>query len=408
MAYEHTETDLPLVTDWINDWDWLDPQWGPNAIDIWNEVRRHTDMASTERYGRAFMPVTMDAVSEVAHDTDNFSSIFVSVARPDAVRTPAPPITSDPPDHKEHRRLLLPSFSPKAIAPMEKDLREYCRGLIAELEGGGQPTGRADAAVQYSQHIPVHAIAQLLGVPEDDADLFRDWIFRNFQLAPRDNAVRNQLMVEMGQYFGDLMERRLAEPAEDLITLVANAEIDGEPVPHDLKIGYLRLLIVAGIDTTWSAIGSGLWHFAQHPDQRAALVAAADDDLLWNTATEEVLRYYAPVTMGRKIVGDTEVAGCPVHSGDQMLLTFPAANHDPAAFEDAEDFQIDRAKNRHVAFGLGIHRCLGSNLARLELVVALQEWLRAFPDYELDPAGETTWANGQVRGPRNIPVLLNR
>ena len=123
---------------------------------------------------------------------------------------------------------------------------------------------------------------------------------------------------------------------------------------------------------------------------------------------EEVLRYYAPVTMGRQVISDTEVAGCPVHAGDQTLVTFPAANHDPAAFDDAHEFRIDRAQNRHVAFGLGIHRCLGSNLARLELSVALQEWIRAFPDYALDDTRETTWANGQVRGPRNIPVVLHR
>ncbi|MEM9564230.1 MAG: cytochrome P450 [Actinomycetota bacterium] len=404
MAYEDAETDLDTVTDWVNDWDWLDPQWGPNAIDIWNQVRAETDMASTERYGRAFMPVTMDAVQSVAHDTENFSSIWVGVARPDAVRVPAPPITSDPPDHQGHRRLLLPSFSPKVINLMEKDLRDYCRSLIADLDGAS----RADAAGQYAQHIPVHGIAQLLGVPESDADMFRDWIFRNFQLAPKDNTVRVKLFEEMGEYFSRLMARRLEEPAEDMVTLVANAEIDGEPVSEELKIGYMRLLILAGIDTTWSAIGSGLWHFGQHPEQRAALVAADDDDLLWNTASEEVLRYYAPVTMARKIIADTEVAGCPVHAGDQMLLTFPAANHDPEAFEAPEEFQIDRARNRHVAFGLGIHRCLGSNLARLELVAALQEWIRAFPDYELDPDAETTWANGQIRGPRTIPVLLNR
>jgi hypothetical protein len=112
--------------------------------------------------------------------------------------------------------------------------------------------------------------------------------------------------------------------------------------------------------------------------------------------------------MARKVVGETEVAGCPVHPGDQMLLTFPAANHDPAAFEQADEFLIDREKNRHVAFGLGIHRCVGSNLARLELLVALQEWVRAFPNYSLDPSQRTTWANGQIRGPRNVPVILNR
>jgi cytochrome P450 len=404
MAYDGEHIEMPRVQDWLHDWDWLDDQWGSNAIEIWNRVRAVSPMATTERYGRAFMPVTMEAVAAVAHDTEHFSSIWVNVGRPDAPRRPAPPITSDPPDHHGHRRLLLPAFSPKRIAPLEDELRGYCRELIAAL--GDSPT--ADAAEQYSQHIPVHGICILTGLPEADADLFRDWIYRNFQLAPRDNNVRMQVMREMTEYIDVQLRDRQVNPQDDMLTLVANAEIDGEPVEWDLKVGYIRLMIVAGIDTTWSAIGSGLWHFAQHPDEVARLVAVPDDDLLWQLGTEEVLRYYAPVTMARKVIADTEVVGCPVHAGEQMLLTFPAANHDPAAFEDAHVFQLDREKNRHVAFGLGIHRCVGSNLARLELTVALQEWLRAFPNYSLDPAGTVTWANGQVRGPRNIPVLLNR
>jgi cytochrome P450 len=404
MTYETGASELPPVTDWVNDWDWLDDQWGPNAIDIWNSVREQCPVATTERYGRSHMPVTMEAVSQIAHDTEHYSSIFVSVARPDATRRPAPPITSDPPDHMGHRRLLLPSLSPKKIAPMEDDLRQFSRGLIAALDGATH----ADAAEEYTQHIPVHGICQLLGVPESDADMFRDWIFRNFQLAPRDNAVREQINEEMTAYNDRMLDLRLEDPRDDLLTLIAHAEIDGEPVSRELKRGYVSLMIIAGIDTTWSAIASGLWHLAQHPDERAALVAVPNDDMLWHTATEEVLRYYAPVTMGRKVVQDTEVAGCPMRAGEQTLVTFPAANHDPAAFDHAEEFQLDRAKNRHIAFGLGIHRCLGSNLARLELTVALQEWLRAFPDYELDPTRETTWANGQVRGPRSIPVVLNR
>jgi cytochrome P450 len=404
VTYGADRVEMPAVTDWVSDWDWLDDQWGENAIAIWNSVREQCPVATTERYGRAFMPVTMDAVSAVAHDTDHFSSIWVNVSRPDAPRSPAPPITSDPPDHHGHRRLLLPSFNPKKVAQMEEQLRTYCRRLITALDGAGT----ADAAEQYSQHIPVHGICHLTGLPEADADLFRDWIYRNFQLAPRDNAVRLQVIREMSAYVDEILKDRLVNPADDMLTMIARAEIDGQEVPWELKLGYIRLLIVAGIDTTWSAIGSGLWHFAQHPDQVARLVAAPDDDLLWQTAMEEVLRYYAPVTMARKVIADTEVAGCPVHTGDQMLLTFPAANHDPAAFEAPEEFRIDRAHNRHVAFGLGIHRCIGSNLARLELTVALQEWLRAFPHYSLDTTKRTTWANGQVRGPRTIPVFLNR
>jgi cytochrome P450 len=404
MAYDTDQQDHPPVQDWVNDWDWLDEQWGPNAIDIWNDVRSQCPMATTERYGRAFMPVTMDAVAAVAQDTEHFSSIWVNVGRPDAVRHPAPPITSDPPDHHGHRRLLLPAFNPKRVATMEDDLREFCRDLIADLDGAD----RADAAEQYSQHIPVHGICKLTGIPERDGDLFRDWIYRSFQLGPRDNAVREQVAQEMTSYIDEILRDRLEHPVDDMMNDIANAEINGEEVPWPLKVGYVRLLILAGVDTTWSAIGSGLWHFAQHPDEVERLVAADNDDLLWQTASEEVLRYYAPVTMARKVIADTEIAGCPVHAGDQMLLTFPAANHDPAAFENADQFQLDRERNRHVAFGLGIHRCVGSNLARLELLVALQEWVRAFPDYTLDTSQKTTWANGQIRGPRNVPVILNR
>ncbi len=403
MAYDDTDTvEAKPVTDWVNDWDWLDPAWGPDAVEIFNSVREQCPVAMTERYGRAFMPVTMEAVSAIAKDTVNFSSEWVSVAQPDATRRPAPPITSDPPDHNGHRRLLLPSFSPKRIALMEDDLRRYCRSLIAEI--GDRPT--ADAAAEYSQHIPVHAIAQMIGVPETDADLFRDWIYRNFQLAPRDNRIREQVTAEMRAYVLDLLAKRKEEPLDDLASLVGQAEIDGEPVDLELQIGYINLLIFAGIDTTWSAIGSGLWHLATNPDDRDRLAAVDDDDPLWMTATEEILRYYAPVTMGRRVIGDTEVAGCPVRAGDQALVTFPAANHDPAAFDAPDEFRIDRDVNRHVAFGHGIHRCLGSNLAKLELLVSLQEWLRAFPSYRLDESQETTWTSGQIRGPRNVPVLL--
>jgi hypothetical protein len=142
-------------------------------------VRAVTPMAMTERYGRALIPVTMEAVSAIGKDTENFSSQWVSVAQPDAIRRPAPPITSDPPHHQGHRRLLLPSFSPKKIEPMEVELREFCLGLIADLDGRDM----ADAAAECSQHVPVHGIAQMIGVPDSDAPVFRDWIYRNFQLA---------------------------------------------------------------------------------------------------------------------------------------------------------------------------------------------------------------------------------
>lgn len=407
MAYDTADApEVEPVEDWANDWDWLDPGWGSRAPDIWADLRdQGVTVAFTERYGRAFMPITHETVNAIAHDTENFSSIRVGVAQPGSPIRPAPPITSDPPDHHGHRRLLLAPFAPKKVKALEEPTREYCRGLIAKLEGHDT----ADAATAYSQNIPIHVIAEMIGVPEDDADIFRDWVHRNFQVAPKDNAAKLQLMHDMNAYFDKLLDERLEEPKDDLASLFAHTIVDGEPLDRELQRGYLALQILAGIDTTWSAIGSGLWHFAQHDDERNRLAATPFDDPLWIMATEEVLRFYAPVTMARQVVGDVEVGGCPMHKGDQVLLTFPAANRDPEMFEDADTFILDRAKNRHSAFGLGIHRCAGSNLARMEMVVAFQEWITAFPDYTLDetPGNETTWVSGQIRGPRNIPVRLH-
>jgi hypothetical protein len=181
------------------------------------------------------------------------------------------------------------------------------------------------------------------------------------------------------------------------------AEIDGQKLQPDHVRGTMVLLMVAGIDTTWSAIGASLWHLAQHPEDRKRLAAEPE---LMDTAMEEFLRAYAPVTMARMVAKDFEFEGCPLKEGDWLLLPFPAANRDPAVFPDADEVHLDRIENRHAAFGLGIHRCLGSNLARMELRVALEEWIKRYPDFELSDPDGVTWSAGQVRGPRRIPVRI--
>ena len=168
-------------------------------------------------------------------------------------------------------------------------------------------------------------------------------------------------------------------------------------------IGSLRLLLIAGIDTTWSAIGSCVWHLATHTEDRRRLVA---EPALMPTAIEELLRAYAPVTMAREVVKETEINGCTFKPGEMVLLSFPAANRDPAMFPDADKVMLDRKENRHAAFGLGIHRCAGSHLARMELRVALEVWLAAFPQFELADPDAVRWSGGQVRGPRILPVRV--
>ncbi len=184
---------------------------------------------------------------------------------------------------------------------------------------------------------------------------------------------------------------------------MVQAEVDGEPVPDDHILGTCFLMLVAGIDTTWSAIGSALWHMAQHPEHRAQL---REQPELWPSAIEELLRAYSPVTMARVLTRDVEFEGCPMKGGDRVLMPFPAANRDPEVFEHPDEVILDREHNRHVAFGSGIHRCAGSNLARLELRVAVQTFLERIPEFELVDLDAVTWAGGQVHGPRVCEVVF--
>jgi len=172
--------------------------------------------------------------------------------------------------------------------------------------------------------------------------------------------------------------------------------------PEKPRKGNLAaLLIIAGIDTTWSGIGASLWHMAQNPEHRRRWV---EEPEVQPFALEEFLRFYAPVTMAREVVEEVRYGDVTLCPGDKVLMNFPGANDDPETFENANEFVIDRTRNRHIAFGAGIHRCAGSNLARMEMDAALRIWFERIPEFELSDSDSVTWAGGQVRGPRNMAI----
>jgi cytochrome P450 len=393
----------PPVTDWVNDFDHTDPRWTENPFPIWDELRATSPVVHTERFLGCYLPTTYEAVKAIAHDTEHFSSrrVVVRDVRPEQVGN-APPITSDPPEHKPAKQLLLPPFTPDAMKKLEPRVRAICNELI----DGFIADGKCDAAARYTKHIPVRAIAHMLGIPEKDSDLFINWIHEILELGIKDNEIFLRGIREMGEYFAGHIEERKKHPTDDLISTLMNArDKDGQPLSDEHVQGSLRLLLIAGIDTTWSAIGSSLWHLAKTPADRERLVA---EPALMQSAVEELLRAYSPVTMAREVMKETVISGCPVKPGNMVLLSFPAANRDPAVFPDADKVLIDRKENRHAAFGLGIHRCVGSNLARMEMTVALEEWLKRIPDFRLDPAGQVKWSEGTVRGPRQLPMLFSK
>ncbi|MFI6992573.1 cytochrome P450 [Nonomuraea wenchangensis] len=416
QGFRETREDEPLgtrnevitgpVSDWATDFSHLEPEWVADPYPIQDDLRQRCPIAHTDRFGGGWLPTRYEDVAAIAYDTERFSSrsIIMSNFRPPRDLAPVggtPPISSDPPFHHDARKLLLPAFTKTAVSRMEGPTRAFCHQLIDAFEGRDV----VDAARDYAQHIPVRVIADMLGFPQEDGPRFREFIESSLEGVNLPPDERIERMDELFDYLLAQIRDHLDHPRDDLTTYLIEAELYGRKLDPSHVAGTMALLLIAGIDTTWSAIGASLWHLAKTPADRERLVAEPG---LVPTAMEEFLRVYAPVTMARLVKEDMHWNGVDMKADDWVLLSFPAANRDPAQFEQADEVVIDRKVNRHVAFGLGIHRCVGSHLARMELRVALEVWLERMPRFELADPAAVTWAAGQVRGPRSLPLRLGR
>jgi cytochrome P450 len=412
--FRETPEDRPLgtrneittgpVSDWATDFSHLEPGWFDDPYPIQDDLRQRCPIARTERFGGGWLPTRYEDVAAIAYDTERFSSrsIIMSNFRPPRELAPAggsPPISSDPPFHHDARKLLLPAFTRTAVSRQEPATRALCHSLIDAFEGRDV----ADAARDYAQHIPTRVIADMLGFPPADGPRFGEFVettLEGINLPPEERMAR---MAALFDYLLAQIRDHVDHPREDLTTYLINAELHGQKLDPSHVAGTMALLLIAGIDTTWSAIGASLWHLARTPEDRRRLVAEPG---LLPTAMEEFLRAYAPVTMARLVTGDMRWRGVDMRAEDWILLSFPAANRDPAQFDRAGEVVIDREVNRHAAFGLGIHRCVGSHLARMELRVALEVWLSRIPRFTLADPSAVTWSAGQIRGPRTLPLRI--
>ncbi len=396
------------VSDVTPDYDMFDADYLRDPFTAWAEMRDRCPIAHTDRYGGSWLPTKYDDLQAMAKMVPELSSKSpIVIALPEALvkgdstgYNAAAPITADPPEQNWTRRALLPHFTPKGIAAET----EYTKRLCHELIDGFIENGSCDAAVDYAQQIPPRVIAKKLGVDASMVDDFIEWVRGVLELGLQPPELRAKYRDIIREFFAAEVADRRANPKDDLITALCQTEHEGSFLPDEVIIGMCNLQLVAGIDTTWSSIGSALWHLASHDDDRRRLV---DEPDLWNTAVEELLRFYAPVTMARNAAEDIEYGGVKFKKGDKILMNFPGANHDPDHFEDAHEVHLDRQRNRHVAFGIGIHRCAGSNLARMEMEVALKTWMERIPEFTLSDPDAVTWAGGQVRGPRILPVTFS-
>lgn len=397
------------VEDWTTDFDLFDPDYVKDPAPKWKDMRGRCPMAHTKRNGGAWMATKYEDIQELVRMTGELSSRSPAIVPvPPEMRdeliaevkmygTENPPITADPPEHKPFKQLILPFFTPKATEEHRPFTEALCDDLIDRIID----KGTADAAKDYAQQIPPRVIARILGIDPARGDEFTEWTQGILEFGQTDVELRMKYRTIIREFFGELVAERRKNPTGDLVSTLLASEVNGQPVSDHTVIGMCNLLLVAGIDTTWSSIGASLWHFAGHADDRRRL---ALEPALWPTAIEEMLRFYGPVKMGRRVIEEVDFNGAHMIPGDRLILNFPSANRDADVFDRPDEVVLDRERNRHIAFGVGIHRCAGSNLARMEMEVALKTWFDRIPEFVLSDRDAVTWAGGQVRGPRSVPV----
>jgi len=262
------------VSDWATDFSHLEPEWSADPYPIQDDLRQRCPIAHTERFGGGWLPTRYEDVAAIAYDTERFSSraIIMSNFRPPRELAPvggSPPISSDPPFHRDARKLLLPAFTKAAVGRREPATRALCHSLIDAFEGRDV----VDAANDYAQHIPVRVIADMLGFPPEDGPQFREFVedlLEGINLPPDDRIERVSRLFD---YLLAQVHDHLDQPRDDLTTYLINAELYGQKLDPSVVTGVMALLLIAGIDTTWSAIGASLWHLAKTPGDRERLVA---------------------------------------------------------------------------------------------------------------------------------------
>jgi cytochrome P450 len=307
-------------------------------------------VAHSDKWGGSWVVTRYDDVRDIAHDGARFSSRAVEVAGPIPEighELFLPPLTSSPDDHKAHRDLLAPFFTPAKIAELEPFVRDEARRLATAIAERGE----GDAVGDFARPLALSVISHILKVPLDAQNRFVDWVVRLVRLGPLDQKVRSAVVQEKLAYLEKLLEERAGAPGDDLISYLAHATLNGEPLSRKHKLGSLFLLVLAGADTTWSAMGASLWHLASHPDDRVQLLA--QPDMMRTTAVEELLRAYAPVSIARLTSEPVELHGRCIAAQERVIL--PLAGHAEFSSHRAGRSRMDRRSNART--GTGSDRC---------------------------------------------------
>lgn len=348
-------------------------------FDDYEAMHRECPVSWSDHYGGFWTLTRYHDVHAAEHDWDTFSVAPSMILPSFGTDRPLIPLDIDPPELTPYRQILLPFFTPQKM----DDLLPRTHALARELLDDVQDQEVFDAA-PYCRMLPAMVFGEYCGFPMHDAAQFDVWVDAIVFARSDDESVARHAAEEVYDYFRDLIAHRRRSPGADVISSLIAADHAGRPLTDDEMLDICYLLFVAGLETTAGTIRAGLWYLGQHPDELARL--AADHSRI-PAATEEFLRALSPVqAMARTLKQDTVIDGIAMRAGERVVLAFGAANRDPERFECPYEVRLDRASNPHTAFGAGAHRCLGSNLARREVNVALEEMIVRHPRFELAEA----------------------
>ena len=375
-----------------------------NPYPIYRALRDDAPVYRNEQ--RGFWALSrFDDVWDAVHDHDRFSSANGIVIGQESMASAAGDfmpmmIMMDPPRHDDLRKLVARAFTPKRIAAIEASIRSIARELLDSLDDHTA----VDLVHDFAAPLPATVIADMLGVPVADRRQFREWSDCLVEGNPDDPATIERAITgaaSLYRYFKPMLEDRRTRPGDDLMSALLEAQIDGEKLSSAELLGFCFLLLVAGNETTTNLISNAAVILHDHPDVRRRI---ADDPTRLPAAVEEFLRFESPVQgLARTLTADVELHGTRMAEGDKVLLLFASANRDEREFDDPDAFRLGRRTDRALAFGHGIHYCLGASLARLECRVAYEELLGRWPEFELTEGAERL-RSGPIRGFAHLPL----
>jgi cytochrome P450 len=395
----------------IESFHYLNPEWQQNPHPLYDRIRLECPVAHSERYGGFWMLSKYEDVLQAYQEPEVFSS-WPNPIPPNSIgnQRPVIPVEVDPPDHTKYRHILSPLFTVHRLSALEGMIRRHMAELVDPLV----PQGECEFVSAVGKALPARVFLELMGWPVEHAPMFLDWCDTLMRGVPGDeeesNRIREATGLELYGYFAEELDKRddIGPPQQgedaDFIDTLRAASFGGErPLSQFEILDCIFIVLLAGLDTTQGVLSNSMEFLATHERHRKELLG---NPAILDSAVEELLRWFAPVAPGRRLTQDTVVRGVPMREGDRVLLLTASACRDEEEFGWADTVDFHRNPNRHIAFGAGVHRCLGSHLARMELRIALQEWHSRLPEYQVREGTEPRHHLSAVAGVDELHLVF--